>query len=232
MRLTTLFLDAGGVLMNPNWTRVAEVLGRLGLAASPGELARAEFQVKRALDDPGRIRASDDAARARLLFELVLARAGVTGPPEALGAAWEEIREHHRRHNLWESVPAEVPGALDRLRAAGLTLAVVSNANGTLRAHLARLGLAARFDQVLDSHEEGVEKPDPRIFRIALARCGARPETTLHVGDLYHVDVAGARAAGVHAALLDPAGLYPEADCPRFESLTAVADAVLDGSLP
>ena len=51
------------------------------------------------------------------------------------------------------------------------------------------------FDYVFDSHNEGVEKPDPRYFAIALARSGAIAAETIHVGDLYHVDVAGARGA-------------------------------------
>ena len=60
--------------------------------------------------------------------------------------------------------------ALEALRARGLRLVVVSNANGTLRAHLDRLDLTRRFDCVLDSADEGVEKPDPRFFEIALER--------------------------------------------------------------
>jgi putative hydrolase of the HAD superfamily len=100
-----------------------------------------------------------------------------------------------------------------------LTLVVVSNANGTLRAHMHRLGLAERFDHVLDSADEGVEKPDPRLFEIALRRSGARKDTTIHVGDLYYVDVVGARSAGVRGVLLDEADLRPDADCPRVRSL-------------
>ncbi len=58
-----------------------------------------------------------------------------------------------------------------------------------------RLTLAGLVDCLLDSHDEGVEKPDPRFFEIALERSGARRETTIHVGDFYHVDVDG-RARG------------------------------------
>jgi hypothetical protein len=50
----------------------------------------------------------------------------------------------------------------------------------------------------------------------------------MHVGDLYHVDVAGARAAAITPALLDTANLYPECDCLRVRSLTALVEA-LDG---
>jgi putative hydrolase of the HAD superfamily len=127
-------------------------------------------------------------------------------------------------HNLWDRVPDDVLPALRRLRENGLRLGVVSNSNGTVRAKLGRLGLLPFFETVVDSAEEGVEKPDPRIFRIALDRMAADPATTLHVGDLYHVDVDGARAAGLRVVLLDPLGLYPDADCRRVPSLTALAD--------
>jgi FMN phosphatase YigB (HAD superfamily) len=85
-----------------------------------------------------------------------------------------------------------------------------------------RLGLTARVDMILDSHDEGVEKPDPRFFEIALARSGARKETTIHIGDLYYVDVIGARNAGLRGVLLDEADLRPDADCPRLQSLAAL----------
>ena len=83
----------------------------------------------------------------------------------------------------------------------------------------ARLGLTSTVDAVFDSCEEGVEKPDPRFFKVALERVGGRADTTVHVGDLFHVDVVGARAAGIEPVLLDVADLYPQADCTRVRSL-------------
>ena len=71
-----------------------------------------------------------------------------------------------------------------------------------------RVGLTRHFHTICDSCVEGVEKPDPRFFRIALERAGAAAESTMHVGDLYHVDVVGARNAGLRPMLLDPHGLY------------------------
>jgi FMN phosphatase YigB (HAD superfamily) len=44
------------------------------------------------------------------------------------------------------------------------------------------------------------------------------------VGDFYHIDVAGARAAGITAVLFDVGRLYEWVDCPRVNSLTAFAD--------
>jgi putative hydrolase of the HAD superfamily len=107
---------------------------------------------------------------------------------------------------------------------------VVSNANGTVQALFDRLELAAFFDAILDSAVEGVEKPDPRLFLLALERLGAAPREAVHVGDLYGVDVVGARAAGVRPVLLDEAGLYEDADCPRVRSLVGLADHLDPGA--
>jgi putative hydrolase of the HAD superfamily len=127
-------------------------------------------------------------------------------------------------------VPPNVVPALEALRARRLRLVVVSNANGTLLAHMERLGMTARFDHILDSHDEGVEKPDPRFFEIALQRSGARKDTTIHVGDLYYVDVIGARNAGLRGVLLDEADLRPDADCPRVRSLDELVKAIAAGA--
>ena len=114
--------------------------------------------------------------------------------------------------------------SLARFRARGLRLAVVSNANGTVGALFDRLELTPFFDAVLDSAVEGVEKPDPRLFLLALERLGALPGEAVHVGDFYSVDVVGARAAGIRPILLDELGLYPDADCPRVRSLAELAE--------
>ena len=228
MPLDTVFLDAGGVLVFPNWTRISEALARHDVNVSPGALARAESPAKRRLDVGDTIGATTDASRGWLYFDLVLTEAGVP-LSAATRAALADLNDYHRQFNLWELVPSTVIPALEALRARGLRLTVVSNANGTLRAHLERLGLARWFDCVLDSADEGVEKPDPRFFEIALSRSGARKETTIHVGDLYHVDVVGARAAGLRAVLLDEAGLYADADCRRLRSLGELVDAIGNG---
>jgi FMN phosphatase YigB (HAD superfamily) len=228
---STLFLDAGGVLVNPDWRRIARAFRSHGIPADPKALAAAEPAAKRALDQARLVQATADEGRARLFFEEVLARSGLRLDRAALDRAWAALVAAHARQNLWDRVPADVPAALERLARGGVTLAVVSNANGTLREHLSRLGLLRHFAAVLDSGAEGVEKPDPELFRRALRRTAGSPETTAHLGDLYNVDVTGARAAGIRPALLDVAGLYQDADCPRFASLSAVAEAVLAGRL-
>ncbi len=223
--IETVFLDAGGVLVFPNWTRVSDALTRRGVAASAAALAAADPRARRQLDNGGTINATNDAGRGWLYFNLVLTAAGIPLSP-ATDAALEELQEYHRQTNLWEFVPDGVVPALAALRAAGFRLVVVSNANGTLRAKFDRLGLTARVDCVLDSCEFGVEKPDPRLFQIAMEKSGAEPGTTVHVGDLYHVDVLGARAAGLSGVLYDEAGLYSDVDCPKVRSLAELVDLV------
>src|SRR5262245_36490740 len=184
---------------------------------------------RRELDDLGVIGGTTDATRGWLFFDLVLAHAG-TAKSEATAAALADLHAYHTSSNLWEYVPPDVVPALEAMRARGLQLVVVSHANGTLLWHMDRLGMTERFDCILDSADEGVEKPDPRFFEIALARSGARKDTTIHVGDLYHVDVIGARNAGLRGVLLDEADLRPDADCPRVRSLDELVAAISDGT--
>jgi HAD superfamily hydrolase (TIGR01509 family) len=218
----TLLLDAGGVLVRPDFERVAETLRSHGVAAEAANLRAAEARSKRELDQPPSGELATDEERGWLYFNLVLQHAEIPRS-SATDAALIELKAWHDQHNLWGSVPDGVGEALGAFKSAGLRLAVVSNANGTVRSLLDRLAFLEFFEMVVDSAEEGVEKPDPRIFQIALQRMGALPGDALHVGDLYQVDVVGARAAGIRAVLLDEASLYPEADCPRVRSLVELA---------
>jgi HAD superfamily hydrolase (TIGR01509 family) len=222
--IDTVFLDAGGVLCHPSWTRVAAVLGRHGVPVTAAALAAAEQKATRDIDNATVIGTTDDRSRGWLYFNLVLQHAGVT-QNDGTDAALAELRDYHRVDNLWEHVEPDVAPALAALQGRGLRLVVVSNANGRLRHLFDRVDLTKWFDHVLDSHEWGVEKPDPRLFRLALEQSRADADTTVHVGDLYHVDVMGARAAGLREGILfDMAGLYDGVDCPRVASLAALVE--------
>jgi HAD superfamily hydrolase (TIGR01509 family) len=227
----TVFLDAGGVLVNPNWTRVSETLGAHGVVVSAAALQAAEPRAKKHLDEGDTIQATNDHARGWTFFNLVLTEAGVA-LSDATAAALAELHLYHQRDNLWETVPDDVRPALALLRAQRLRLVVLSNANGTLHRMFDRLALTPAFDAVFDSFDEGIEKPDPRFFRRALELTGADAGTTIHVGDLYHVDVVGARAAGLTPVLLDAGGLYPDADCLRVGSLTDLVTALPSWGAP
>jgi HAD superfamily hydrolase (TIGR01509 family) len=92
---------------------------------------------------------------------------------------------------LFEPLPGAVE-AVDRLRAHGLALAVVSNWDETLPERLDVFGIGT----IVSSAEVGVPKPDPAIFRLALERLGVQADRALHIGDS-RADEEGARAAGM-----------------------------------
>jgi HAD superfamily hydrolase (TIGR01509 family) len=87
--------------------------------------------------------------------------------------------------------------SLRALRRRGLALAVVSNWDIGLRAHLDGAGLGGLA--VVTSAEAGASKPAPAVFQLAIERLGVRPDRTLHVGDS-EADEEGARAAGIRFA--------------------------------
>lgn len=224
--IETVFLDAGGVLVHPNWHRVRDALASHGVHTEAAALFDAEPHAKREMDLGSLMARTNDQQRGWIYFEAVLRHAGLP-VEDAARRALADVRAYHDMHNVWEHVPGDVLPAVAGLRALGVRLVVVSNANGRLHAMFERVGLAGCFDVVLDSHDFGVEKPDPRLFHLALEAGGADAATTVHVGDFYHIDVAGARAAGLaEAVLVDPAGLYADADCPRVSRLEALIDFV------
>ncbi|HET7042441.1 MAG TPA: HAD family hydrolase, partial [Gemmatimonadales bacterium] len=133
----------------------------------------------------------------------------------------------HAERNLWSGVgPATIP-ALRRLRERSVPLGVVSNSDGRVQEALEAAGFGGLFGVVVDSKLVGFEKPDPRIFLPALAALGVAPAEALYVGDLYEVDVVGARRAGMAAVLLDPAGLHASRDVPTAPDVAAVVDRLL-----
>jgi putative hydrolase of the HAD superfamily len=78
-------------------------------------------------------------------------------------------------------------------------LGVVSNGNS----HPERCGLKGIFRFVVLSQDHGVEKPDERIFKIALAEAGCSRLELLHVGDSLENDVGGAIDAGIRGVWLN-----------------------------
>jgi putative hydrolase of the HAD superfamily len=208
-----VFFDAGGTLVHPDYGRVAEVLKRTaGRSPTLEALCEAEYAGRAAVEaamaaDP----AMSDGARWQLHFFGALGSLGFTGAE--LKVAGPAIRAEHERANLWSVAQPGAAEGLAALRRRGLVVGCVSNSNGTVEALLEDVGLGGGLDFVVDSGVVGVEKPDPEIFRIALSRAAAAPEETMHVGDVFAVDVVGARAAGIEPVLLDPLGRYSDRGC-------------------
>jgi HAD superfamily hydrolase (TIGR01509 family) len=205
--IAAVIFDVGNTLLHLDYAWIAGHFGR-----PPGEVRAAEIDVRRALSGHGGNYFVDVARRLGL-------------PPEAGLAV---LVEHDRRpEGLWCMPDPDAVPVLRELARRGVRLGVVSNADGRVRAQLERAGLAPFFDVIVDSAEVGVSKPDPAIFRLAAARMGVAPGDAIYVGDIYQVDVAGARAAGMRALWLAPGAdgrAYPE----RIERLSDILTAISD----
>ena len=105
---------------------------------------------------------------------------------------------------------ADAPAALADARSRGVAVVAVSNWDATLPSVLEQTGLAQHLDAAVSSAVVGAAKPDPAVFRAALAAAGCAPAPAFHVGDSPDGDVEGARAAGVRVTLLDRHGVLPE----------------------
>jgi putative hydrolase of the HAD superfamily len=103
----------------------------------------------------------------------------------------------------WFPLFADTLPCLERLRQQGYRMAVISNWDLSLHRILDSLEISPFFERIIVSLEEGVEKPDPELFRVALDRLGVSPGDVVHVGDRQADDVEGAHAAGIRALLLD-----------------------------
>ena len=203
MSVRAILFDAGNTLLFLEYERLAAGVGPVAQVDLTGAgLAACAHQAAKEMERG----AATDRERAARYLETLFRLAGVAEErQEDVRAA---LRHMHGERHLWSGTDARTEDALKRLRAAGMRLGVVSNSDGRVEQALAAAGLRQYFDVVVDSDVAGVEKPDPRIFLIALEALGVAPGEALYIGDIYEVDVLGARAAGLAAALVDPEGRH------------------------
>jgi HAD superfamily hydrolase (TIGR01509 family) len=229
--ITTLFVDVGNTLVSMDSQWIRDELAGCGVHTSVAAIERAEAAARPAVS--ARITQHSEGNPHGLfglyfasMLEELEARAEPLAVPvaELVTKLVPVLRAPGRTARLWSRLLPGVTSALDQLKALELKLVIVSNSDGTIEELLREQGLRDYFDDVLDSAVVGFEKPDVRIFEAALARAACAPEATLHVGDMYHADVAGARAASLHAVLLDPFGDWADVDCHRVESFAALAE--------
>ena len=113
----------------------------------------------------------------------------------------------------WQAHVSLDPDAHDVLKTlrASRRLALISNFEHPSHVYviLARFGLVGLFDTIIVSGDVGVEKPDPRIFDLALGRTGLQAREVVYVGDSPE-DVEGALAAGLCPILIRRSGIGEE----------------------
>lgn len=236
-RIEAVVFDIGGVFLVPNGPSVRTWFGEEGIVVAGDDDAylRAHYEGVRALA------VLEDGAETDPAFWRHYDRAYLG----AIGVTEDRLEEAHAAFSrfaatpalkLWSGVVAHNVEGFTRIVESGVPTAIVSNNDGTAEAQL----LEHRICQVgpgelpsvaciVDSTVVGVSKPDPAIFRPALAALGVAAAQALYVGDTVHADVAGARAAGLQVAQLDPYDLHVDFDHDRFPDVGALADWLLEG---
>ncbi len=224
-RPRAVYFDVGDTLLHPRRTLtelLAEVAGDVGIAL-PGV----------AFSGLG------DHMRARVAERTRLGRP-FTYPPEESRKFWLETYQGFLSHLLHEEDASLLARALldilsspegyavfddalptlQTLRADGLRLGIVSNWESWLPQLLERVGITPILDHVVISGVCGIEKPDSRIFTLALREAGLGPEQVFYVGDNPAHDVAPALLVGITPVLLDRSRRYPpNSSHPRITSL-------------
>jgi putative hydrolase of the HAD superfamily len=219
-----VLVDAGGVLLVPDPAAVRRELASLGVEPDDDTCLRAHYLSMREVD---RIGPGDWPTVDRCYARAV----GVT---EARVDAAVPFVDSIYMRDRWAPA-AGAAEALVALQEAGVPVAVVSNAGGTMEEQLREHEICsvdgsthARVAVVIDSEVVGVEKPDPKIFSFALDVLGIAADRCLYVGDTVAFDVVGARAAGLWPVHVDPFDLCPDRDDhPHASGLAEVSDHVL-----
>jgi putative hydrolase of the HAD superfamily len=229
MRWAAVFFDAGETLVHPHPSfpdLFAKILVREGHEVSP-EAIRDRIHV---VSDRFR-----EAARTNELW---------TTSPEKSRRFWHEVyaiflrdigivdagladtcyREFTDLANY--SLFDDVLPALKLLEEADLTLGVISNFEEWLERLLEQLGVRSYFSVRVISGVEGLEKPDPRIFQLAMERAGVEPGRSVYVGDNPEFDVEPAMAVGMFPVLIDRRDRFPDAPGVRIASLEELPDVL------
>lgn len=202
--------------------RVADALGAVsGITIEPQDASRALRRHLMAMP-PGGFDGS---------FQAILDDLGA-GQVDAELAAQAFVEAEFRGQRVYDDARA----ILASLRFRGFRTAIVSNLfvpGDLVRPALGNLGLANYFDVVVTSADTGRPKPDPSVFRKALAALGLGSNEALVVGDSPETDIAGANSAGIPAVLVDRHGRYPGFDgAPVVASLAGLHAFLGEGVWP
>jgi putative hydrolase of the HAD superfamily len=187
----------------PTRAVVFDLYGTLIDDAPPGDYERFLVETAQAIGaDPKRFRAAwktHDVARytgsIESCFEKICADVGVVDFRAALDLRLERMR------NLL--VPrSDAVATLEALRGRGLRLGMISNASSEISGLWAESVLAPLFDAVLFSADEGMMKPDRRLYERMAELLGVEPAQCIFVGDGAYRELQGAQAVGMTAVLI------------------------------
>lgn len=205
--LKGVFFDVGGTLFTYRHlpqairTLLGVLAEKLELRHEPGELLS---QFAQANKDADKAFAERPAYLFRDYFETVFLNWLDRLESRHLHKHVDWVEALHRKHMLDAIVPMEdLAETLDRIKAMGLYMGVVSNADENQLMPLIEAGnLKHWLDHWTSSEEAQSNKPDRRFFEVALGKSGLKADQVLFVGDSPEQDIAGAHAMGMRTVLI------------------------------
>jgi HAD superfamily hydrolase (TIGR01549 family) len=222
--LKAIFFDAGGTLIHLDSAYVCHFVKKeLNIELAASRFRRAQFVAMSRVAELVAASAGSTEKLKRDFYSTLLPEVGVENAD--LSSAVECVLKLAEGEMLWRATDETTAPTLAALKDRGLLLGVISNSDGRIESAFQQAGLGSYFDFFIDSFHAGVEKPDPRIFQLAVERAGVSPDQAAHVGDLYWVDVVGARDAGLLPILFDPYDLNREADCWRIHTIAELLNS-------
>jgi len=225
MTIEMVFFDAGETLLRPYPSFVelfAATCKEYGVEIQPEEVGEIRSRLAPHLLE---LAAESGVEQPSLLpdrsfdfwgyvYRRFLAERGIVD--EELVRRLFEVFSDSQSYKLYDDALA----TLVELRRRGYRLGLISNFEGWLEKLLLELEVGHLFETTVISAFEGIEKPDPAIYRLALERAAIDPQATAHVGDSPANDAAPAAAVGMTPVLLDRDGDYRDlTDHPRISSL-------------
>lgn len=222
-----IFFDLGGTLVTQNIENnlvtskaLREITTILPKKVSQNELWRPYAQGYR-INQAMRSRHHVEIPIETWMYRLLRKALGLDPPPRIVKRAIRIVVSARAANTLTFSDSRYVMAALKRTRVMLGALSNVSSHEVAL-AILAKAGIRKYFDEIVTSARIGIRKPDPAIFRSALARFDLRPGEAVIVGDSEHHDIEGGYAVGLRTVLIDRKGETDKtlADY-RFPSLAA-----------
>lgn len=214
------------------WSEAVEAVSDRLAGRDPAQVTEALMASSRAFwSDPERHRIWRQKLKAsrRETVRLGLAELGLEDDDLAaeIGDAYSALRD--RMMSLFP----EAHETLDRLRAAGLRLALVTNGAGEVqRRKIDRFDLEGRFERILIEGEFGAGKPEPAVYRHLLAHFAVAPEEVWMVGDNLEWEVAAPQRHGItgiwancHGVELpEGSSVRPDHTITRLSELPALLD--------
>jgi putative hydrolase of the HAD superfamily len=234
MRYRAVFFDAGETLVYPHPSfpeLVVQVLREEGVEADPAQVRERLHVVSdrflQASQENELWSTSSDLSREFWagIYRTLLEEMGLPFGDGLAGAFYRTFTDLSNYRLFPDAMPV-----LERLRDQGLRLGVVSNFEEWLERLLESLGVTPFFEVRVISGVEGYEKPDARLFQLALDRVGVEAAESVYIGDHPYFDTEPASAIGMYAVLIDRRGRYPDHHGPRITTLDDLPSLIgLDG---